>query len=204
MAQTTGTRRSDRTGTSPGTVRALFTLAGVAGAGALIWAAQLADLDEAGGFWAAMAILVVAGFALGLSQLLGGWTKWGRPAFSPLVFLVAFVPTFIVALWIVLTEQPESGWGQGRFSDWSGDLGIEAFVNDVGVFLSIVPVIVGLVLAFSFDTTGPPVRVIEKLPADGQESVVEELRRRRDEEQAEPDEPMSEEDEHAASLSQGT
>ncbi len=77
-------------------------------------------------------------------------------------------------------------------------------MNDLGVFVSIVPVVVGLVLAFSFDTTGPPVRVIEKLPADGQESVVEELRRKREEEQAAPDEPETVEDEPAASLSQGT
>ena len=37
------------------------------------------DLDSTGEFWAAMGILAAAGLVLGLSQLFGGWTKWGVP-----------------------------------------------------------------------------------------------------------------------------
>ena len=50
----------------------------------LVWLAQAFDLDSDGGFWAAMGVLLVAGFALGVSQFLGGWTKWGHPTLSRL------------------------------------------------------------------------------------------------------------------------
>jgi len=215
MAGSSGTTKGERTGPSSGMVRALFTLAGVAGAGLLVWTAQAFDLDSGSGFWAAMGVLLLAGFALGVSQLLGGWTKWGHPTLSRMVFLVAFVPTLLIGAWILLAEQPESGWAQDTFSDWTGDLGLGSFVNDIGTFLSIVPVVVGLVLAFSFDTTGPKARIIERYPAsESQESVVEELRRKREEEAAaaeEPAEPVAEEpvepdaeDDREPSLSQGT
>ena len=159
-------KNTTATGTSAGTVRALFTLAACAGAGALIWAAQLSDLDQAGGFWGAMAVLVVAGFVLGLSQLLGGWTKWGDPGVP-----ARCLPRRLCAdvhrrrSGCCSPTSPTSGWGQGRFSDWSGDLGIDVLRGRPVVFLDIVPVIVGLVLAFSFDTTGRagPRSQIEKL-----------------------------------------
>jgi hypothetical protein len=211
--QSTAITRGERPGPSPGLVRALFTLAGVVAAGLLVWTAQSLDLDSGGGFWAAMGVLAVAGFALGLSQLLGGWTKWGRPAFSWFVFLAAFLPTLVIATWILLAEQPDSGWQQGRFAGWTGDLGLEAFVNDVGTFVSVVPVVVGLVLAFSFDTTGPRAQIIERhYPSETQESVVEELRRKREEapveEAAEPvavgETSVDPVDDERRSLSQGT
>lgn len=215
MGRSTEMNKGERTGPSSGMVRALFTLAGVAGAGLLIWVAQTLDLDTGGGFWGAMALLLVAGFALGLSQLLGGWTKWGAPTLSRVVLLAAFLPTLVIGAWILLAQQPESGWGQGNFSDWTGDLGLDSLVNDIGTFLSIVPVVVGLVLAFSFDTTGPRARIVERYPAsESQESVVEELRRKREAEAAgpeEPAEPVAEEpvepdadEDREPSLSQGT
>ena len=159
------TRREDvvdeRAGASPGLIRALFTLAGVAGAGALIWAAQLFDLDSTDGFWGAMAVLAAAGFVLGLSQLLGGWTKWGFPTISPTVFLVGFLPTFVVGAWLLLVHQPDGGWQQSRFEGWNDDLGLASFTGDISIFLPVVPLIVGLVLAFTFDTTGPRTRIVD-------------------------------------------
>lgn len=152
----------ERAGASPGLVRALFTLAGVAGAGALIWLAQTFDLDSESGFWAAMAVLAAAGVALGLSQLLGGWTKWGLPTISPMVFLVGFLPTLVVGGWIVLARQPDGGWAQGRFDGWTSDLGLASFADDLATFLPIIPVIVGLVFAFTFDTTGPRTRIVRE------------------------------------------
>ncbi len=101
---------------SPPLVRALFTLAGVGAAGLLIWLAQTFDLTSTNGFWAAMGLVAAAGLALGLSQLFGGWTKWGLPVMSPGVFLLAFIPTAIVVGWILLATQPDGGWQQGRFS----------------------------------------------------------------------------------------
>src|SRR5262245_39347318 len=71
---------------SPPVVRGLTTLLGVAAAGFLVWLATQFELSDTGDYWAAMGILAGAGACLGLSQLLGGWTKWGAPTFSPGVF----------------------------------------------------------------------------------------------------------------------
>ena len=144
----------------PPLVRALFTLAGVAVAGLLIWLAQTFDLTSTNEFWAAMGLIAAAGLVLGLSQLFGGWTKWGLPVMSPGVFLLAFIPTAIVVGWILLTTQPDGGWQQERFTGWSSDLGITGFVNDMGVFPAALAVGLGIVFAFTFDTTGPRTRNI--------------------------------------------
>ena len=148
---------------SPPLVRALFTLAGVGAAGLLIWLAQTFDLTSTNGFWAAMGLVAAAGLALGLSQLFGGWTKWGLPVMSPGVFLLAFIPTAIVVGWILLATQPDGGWQQGRFSGWSSDLGITGFVNGLGTLPAALAMGVGIVFAFTFDTTGPRTRdVVEE------------------------------------------
>jgi hypothetical protein len=146
-------RRSDWGG--PPLVRALFTLLGVATAGVLLWLASYFDLTSTSEFWSAMGIIAAAGLALGLSQLFGGWTKWGLPVLSPGVFLLAFIPTLVVVSWVLLTVQPDGGWQQGRFADWTSDLGITGLVNDLGMFPAALALGAGLVLAFSFDTTGP-------------------------------------------------
>jgi hypothetical protein len=143
---------------SPPLVRAFFTLAGVAVAGLLIWLAQTFDLTSTNDFWAAMGLIAAAGLTLGLSQLFGGWTKWGIPTLSPGVFLLAFIPTAIVVGWILLATQPDGGWQQERFTGWSGDLGITGFVNDMGTFPAALALGLGIVFAFTFDTTGPRTR----------------------------------------------
>jgi hypothetical protein len=146
-------RRGDWGG--PPLVRALFTLLGVAAAGLLVWLAHYFDLTSTTEFWYAMGLIAAAGLVLGLSQLFGGWTKWGIPVMSPGVFLFAFIPTLIVVGWVLLATQPDGGWQQNRFSGWSGDLGITGFVNDLGMFPAALALGLGVVFAFSFDTTGP-------------------------------------------------
>jgi hypothetical protein len=145
-------RRGDWGG--PPLVRALFTLLGVAAAGLLVWLAHYFDLTSTTEFWYAMGLIAAAGLVLGLSQLFGGWTKWGIPVMSPGVFLFAFIPTLIVVGWVLLATQPDGGWQQNRFSGWSGDLGITGFVNDLGMFPAALALGLGVVFAFSFDTTG--------------------------------------------------
>jgi hypothetical protein len=159
--------RDERVGPSPGLVRALFTLLGVAAAGLLVWLAQTitdGPLGDAftGDFWWAVALLAGAGLVLGLSQLFGGWTKWGWPTLSPTVFLLGFLPTLVVGGWILLAKQPQDGVEEGRFDGWSGDLGISGLVNDLATFLPVIPLVIGLVLAFSFDTTGPRRRIVAR------------------------------------------
>ena len=162
----------ERTGPSPGTIRALFTLAGVAGAGLLMWLAQTFDYGESNGdFWIAMALLAAAGLALGLSQLFGGWTKWGWPTLSPGMFLFAFLPTLIVGGWILLAKQPQDGPQEGRLDRWSGDLGIGGLVDALANFLPVIALVIGLVLAFTFDTTGPRTRRIVREPGVPDEDV---------------------------------
>jgi hypothetical protein len=147
-------RRGDWGG--PPLVRAVFTLLGVAAAGLLIWLASYFDVGSKNEFWAAMGLIAAAGLVLGLSQLFGGWTKWGIPVLSPGVFLLAFIPTAIVVGWVLLATQPAGGWQHDRLTGWSGDLGITGLVNDLGMFPAALAMGLGIVFAFSFDTTGPP------------------------------------------------
>jgi hypothetical protein len=165
---------SDRAGTSPGLIRALFTLAGVAVAGFLLWVAQLFDLGGTDEFWAAMAIVAGAGVVLGLSQLFGGWTKWGWPTMSPTVFLLGFLPTLVVGGWILLARQPDGGWQQGRFDGWTGDIGVTGFVDAMVPFLPVIALVIGLVFAFSFDTTGPRLQAVDRETVERDRTVPDE------------------------------
>ena len=61
-----------------GPTRGVMTLIGAALAGGLIWfATWLGPTEYAGRYWAAMAAIGGAGLVMALSQLAGGWTKWG-------------------------------------------------------------------------------------------------------------------------------
>jgi hypothetical protein len=146
-------RRGDWGG--PPLVRALFTLLGVGAAGLLVWLAHYFDLGSTSEFWYAMGVIAAAGLVLGLSQLFGGWTKWGIPVLSPGVFLFAWVPTAIVVGWILMVNQPEGGWYQEKLQSWSASLGIEGFVRDLGLWRAVLAFGLGIVTAFTFDTTGP-------------------------------------------------
>lgn len=151
----------DRTGTTerawggPPLVRGLFTLLGVLVAGFLIWLATLFELADTGEFWAAMGILAGAGFALGFSQLLGGWTKWGFPTLSPGVFLLGFLPALILGGGILLATRETEQGTQGTVAGWASDLGIEGFVQDMSLFQGVIAFGIGLVFSFVFDTAGP-------------------------------------------------
>ena len=62
-----------------GITRGVATLIGAAVAGFLIWlAAQMGD-GSAGEYWATYGLIAAAGLTMALSQILGGWTKWGWP-----------------------------------------------------------------------------------------------------------------------------
>jgi len=152
---------TERAGASPGIVRALFTLAGVAGAGLLLWLAQLFNLDEGSGFWVAAGIVAAAGVALGLSQLFGGWTKWGWPTMSPMMFLLAFIPTLVVGGILLLAWQPDGGEGQEFANDVISTLGVGGLVDALEPFMWVVPLVIGLVFSFTFDTTGPRTRIVD-------------------------------------------
>jgi hypothetical protein len=141
-----------------GLTRATTTLVFSAGAGLLIWLATQISNDHVGGYWARVGLVAGAGLLMALSQLLGGWTKWGWPRLSIAVFITAFIPVAIVSLWIVLAGEPGSGWFHNHVMSWSRDIHVSGLVTD---FLYYIPVLAfgsGLVFGFSFDTTGPVVR----------------------------------------------
>lgn len=144
-----------------GLTRATSTLIGAALAGLLLYLAVEvggAELDTAGEYWSALGLVAVAGFALALSQLLGGWTKWGRPRISGQVLLIAFLPVLIVTTWIVLADQPANDeWLRGNILDWSADIGIDGLVDDLRLVTPILVFGAGAVFAFTLDTAGPRV-----------------------------------------------
>jgi hypothetical protein len=138
-----------------GLTRATTTLIAAAVAGLLIWFATQINDDHVGGFWAVYGLIAGAGLVMALSQLLGGWTKWGWPRLSATFFLLAFVPIAIVSLWIVLAAEPGNGWFHRHVLSWSGDLHIRGLVNDLKEYVPLFAFGIGLVFGFSFDTTGP-------------------------------------------------
>jgi hypothetical protein len=148
---------ADGTTTRPwhGPTRALITLLAAGLAGLLAWLTANIGDKTTGGYWADYGILAGAGLVMALSQLLGGWTKWGRPRLSAPVLLLAFVPTLIAVGWILLFHQPHATLFRGHVHNWSGDIGIAGFVEDMsGNLLAMLSFGLGLVFGFSFDTTG--------------------------------------------------
>jgi hypothetical protein len=135
-----------------GVTRGLATLIGIGVAGFLLWVATQMGTDGAGEYWATYGIVAAAGLTLALSQIVGGWTKWGWPRVSGSVFLLGFLPALVVGGWILLAHEPAQFMNT---SNWSADLGIAGFVDDMGVMLPAVALIVGLAFGLTFDTAGP-------------------------------------------------
>jgi hypothetical protein len=138
-----------------GLTRATTTLLAAAVAGLLIWFATQVNADQLGGYWAAYGLIAGAGLLMALSQLLGGWTKWGWPRVSAAFLLIAFLPIAIVSLWIVLAAEPGNGWFHRHVLSWSGNLHIRGLVDDLTTYVPVFAFGIGLVFGYSFDTTGP-------------------------------------------------
>jgi hypothetical protein len=138
-----------------GTVRGVFTVAGAAAAGLLIWIATQIGEGTTGGYWAVYGILAGAGLTMALSQLFGGWTKWGVPRVSGGVFLIGFLPVLVCAGWVLLAGQPSANWFQRHVTSWSGSLSVDGLVDDLRAWLGVLAFGLGLVFGFTFDTSGP-------------------------------------------------
>jgi hypothetical protein len=155
-----------------GLTRATLTLIGVAVAGFLLWlATQILPSDASstsiGEYWATWAVVAAGGLVMALSQLLGGWTKWGWPRVSGNVFLIAFLPTLVVGIWLLAAQEPGDNWLGSHVRSWSGDLGIRGFVDDLGIMIPAIAFGIGLVFGLTFDTTGPRIRKTKPVPAAG-------------------------------------
>jgi hypothetical protein len=136
-----------------GLTRGTLTLIGAAGAAVLLWIASQVDTDSLSGFWLFMGILAAAGLCIPISQLLGGWTKWGWPRASLNVLLLGFLPALVVGGLVILHAQPEDAWG----SAFAGDLGADGLAEDLTVVLPAIAFALGALFGLVFDTTGPAV-----------------------------------------------
>ncbi len=142
-----------------GLTRGALTLIGAATAGFLLWlGASLLPDDETlsmGDYWSTAGLVAAAGLTMALSQLLGGWTKWGVPRVSGNVFLMAFLPVLLVDGWIVAAAEPGDHWLGSHVRNWSDDFGIDGLVADLTVMFPAIAFGIGLVFGLTFDTTGP-------------------------------------------------
>jgi hypothetical protein len=138
-----------------GLTRGTVTLLAAAVAGLLVWISTQVSDESTGGYWAVYGLIAAAGLVMALSQLLGGWTKWGMPRLAVNVFLLAFIPTLIVAGWVVVAHQPHPNWFRNHVLNWSSDISILGIVRDLAEYVSVLAFGIGLVFGYSFDTTGP-------------------------------------------------
>ena len=156
-----------------GLTRGAVTLIGLGAAGLLIWIGVLSlprsDTPTSGEWWWAVTFVALAGLTVALSQLLGGWTKWGWPRVSVNVFLLGFLPALIAGGWVLAAADPSAPWLGDHVSDWSTDIGIDGLVEDLIPAWAALAFGIGLVLGLIFDTSGPRVRtaepVVEESPA---------------------------------------
>src|SRR6184192_4119228 len=121
-----------------GLTRATITLIAAAVAGLLIWFATQIDAKSLGAFWAVYGLIAAAGLVMALSQLLGGWTKWGMPRMSVPFFLLAFVPIAVASLWVIVAAEPGNGWLHRHVLSWSGDIHIRGLVNDLKEYVPVI------------------------------------------------------------------
>lgn len=186
-----------------GITRGLSTLIGATVAGFLIWlAVQMGD-GSAGEYWATYGLIAAAGLTMALSQILGGWTKWGWPRLSTGVFLLGFLPVLLVGGWVLLARQPADFFNT---SNWSRDLGVDGVVGDLGELLAAVAFGIGLTFGLTFDTSGPrrevdEVHDVKRAPAPVATTTADDSTRVRD---RAADEPLTaERDEHADTDTRG-
>ena len=144
-----------------GLTRGAITLIGVIVAGFLIWVGVEplgGESTSEGEYWWAVLMCALAGLVIALSQLLGGWTKWGWPRLSLNVFLLGFLPALLAGGWALLYAQPESGTMRGDIRSWSEDLGIDGLMGDLSLATLAIAFALGLIFGLTFDTTGPIAR----------------------------------------------
>jgi hypothetical protein len=141
-----------------GLTRGGLTLLAAAVAGLLVWLATQVNDETTSGYWAVYGLIAGAGLVMALSQLFGGWTKWGRPRLAINVFLLAFIPTLIAAGWVIVAHQPHPNWFRDHITSWSSDISILTVVRDLAEYVSVLAFGIGLVFGLSFDTTGPAER----------------------------------------------
>jgi hypothetical protein len=140
-----------------GLARGIATLIGAAAAGVLLWfSVQIAETTTPG-YWAFVGLIAAAGLVLALSQVIGGWTKWGPPRISVGVLLLGFLPALLVGGWFLLASQPGGSWLQPTAESWAAQAGLAGTFESLAAILPAVAFALGLLFGLIFDTTGPRV-----------------------------------------------
>jgi hypothetical protein len=129
-------------------------------AGLLLWVATQVGQQTTARFWAAMGIVASAGLVVALAQAIGGWTRGLRLRLSPGTFLVGFLPTLVVAGWVLLATQPIGAWPAATLSSWSASLGVGDVVHDLGLWHGVLAFGLGLVLGLSLHTVPAAVEAV--------------------------------------------
>ncbi len=125
--------------------RALATLAAAAAAGFLLWFVPHFHRWTTGGYWGVMGLMAIAGVLIGLSQLHG---RDGKPTAS---FLVVFLPVLVAAGWVILAAEPQGNWIRDHVLSWSGDLGIDHAVHNLGEHVAVLAFGLGAVFGLTFE-----------------------------------------------------
>ena len=139
----------------------LALAAGLAGLG--LWGAAQIGTQTTGHFWVAMLVVAGGGLLIALANHVGTWTKGLRMRMSPGTFVLAFLPVLVCVGWILLANQPGSGWQEGRIDSWSNSIGILGVVHSIGLWHGVLAFGLGLMLGLSLD--GVPAPVVEEEPA---------------------------------------
>jgi hypothetical protein len=132
-------------------------------AGFALWGATQVGMQTTGRFWIAMVIVAAGGLVIALANHVGTWTKGLRLRLSPSTFAIAFLPVLVCVGWILLANQPGSGWQEGRIDSWSNSIGILGLVHSIGLWHGVLAFGFGLMLGLSFD--GVPAPAVEETPA---------------------------------------
>ena len=151
--------------------RGLMTVIAAGTAGLLLWIATQVGQQTTLRFWASMGIVAGAGLIVALAQAVGGWTKGLRLRVSPGTFLLGFLPTLIVAGWVLVATQPGNGWQDGRLTSWSSSMGVLGVVHALGLWHGVLSFGLGLVLGLSLDTV--PALVKEPIATTATAPVVD-------------------------------
>jgi len=171
-------------------------------AGLLLYLATRVGQPSTARFWEELALVAAAGLVLVLLPALGHGMKGLRLRLSPGTFLLGFLPTLVVAGWILMATQPGNGWHEGTIVSWSHSLGVYGLVHDLGLWHGVLAFGIGAVLGMSLDAIPVPEPVVEPatrtVPVDDTTTTGPRWRRRTATEPVAADEPLTAEEREAA------
>ena len=141
-----------------GWTRAATTLVAIGAAGCLLWVAARPTRDSNTGYWEAVLLVGAAGLVIGLAQL-----RW-RAGDPRSFFAFVFLPVLVVAGWVLLALQPDGSWTRDHVLAWSGDIGVEHVVHDIGTWAGVLALAVGYALGLVAEPA--PAAVVVERPVD--------------------------------------